>query len=144
MQALRALFTTHSRARRRLLVSLGAALLVIVGLVAMHGFNIDTGHASTGGAMETSANVAEHHPSALRDSGPGTAACADDCGDAGHLGMAMVCVLALLAAVFALTIPPAESLARLRDRLQQRFESWVGSRAPLRPPSLIALSISRT
>jgi hypothetical protein len=144
MHALRSLFATHSHASRRLIVSLGAALLVIVGLLAMHGFNVDAGHASGGTTMVTSTETVSHHPAPAEHPDLLVGECGEGCGDAGHLTMAMVCVLALLAAVFALTTPPAKSRGGLRESLQQRLESWAGSLAPLRPPSLIVLSISRT
>ncbi len=145
MHTLRSLFTTRTRASRRLLLSLSAALLVIAGLLAMHGFNVDAGHASMGSADPTVAHaVLGHHADTDQGAENALTQCGDSCGGAGHLVMAMVCVLAIMAASLALTMLPTKSVGSYVKQLLRRLSAAVTTLAPPHPPSLVALSISRT
>lgn len=161
MQALTA--PAHARGLgRRQLTLVSTLALVVFGMLAMHMLIVlgphaqhthavaptDAGHrGSTGSAdpvhvgapaMTVVGHVAEP---------AGTSPCGDDCGapDPGHSMVMMGCVLALLASVVTARGPRPLYLLWMIPLRCQRVIPMVGAvlRQP-RPPSPIALSISRT
>lgn len=131
------------------------ALLLIVGLVLMHGMNLHNEHASSTGAV-TPAETAHGHAAGplLQGSGlvatgrqhlvdqPNALACTD-CDEQGAQAAAAGCVLALI--LFLLLLPRRGSVLVRRvfpSRAGPR-RSWA-SWSVLRAPSLISLCISRT
>lgn len=145
MRALRSVFAARVGVRRRIAISLSAALLVIAGLLAMHGFNVDAGHASMGSGtpIATPADL-DHHATPAEVSANPIEQCGDGCGGEGHLAMTMICVLALMVASLALLALPVNGARGRIERLLRWLTASASHAAPLRPPSLIILSISRT
>ena len=129
---------------------LAIALGVVLGLLGMHTFSADpVGHGPglVSHAVEA-ADAAHDSPlSAATHGEPGSPAQGVSSAaqpEPSHSGMVMTCVLALLAGLL-LVIRPS-----LAQRVIRRIRSAVRSRAsafrtaPRRPPSHIALCISRT
>ncbi|WP_313408368.1 DUF6153 family protein [Aeromicrobium sp.] len=132
---------------RRLVLGGLLVAAVVVGLVAMHTLNLHgTAAAQVPAAAQTHASHADdasavHEPVVASTDASG--AC-EHCVAAGHLGMAMSCVLALLALLLVL-VPPRllprwfhESVPTGRLRLDP-----VSTALPV-APSLHVLCISRT
>ncbi|GAB3603923.1 DUF6153 family protein [Microbacterium aureliae] len=155
------LIALHGRLRagqslaRAVLLAIGIAGAVIVGLLAMHA--LGGPHAGAHAAPVVAAPAAHQagaahtHHDAGAGAGSMTAATDSvagqpcDC-DGGHLdALAITCVLAILAVVLLLLLRPRGALLLSdllpRAELRQRTAS---ARPPLRPPSLVALCISRT
>lgn len=154
------LIALHGRLRagqslaRAVLLAIGIAGAVIVGLLAMHA--LGGPHAGAHAAPVVAAPAAHQagaahtHHDAGAGAGSMTAATDSvagqpcDC-DGGHLdALAITCVLAILAMVLLLLRPGGALLlfALLpRAGLRPRTAS---ARPPLRPPPLVALCISRT
>lgn len=141
--------TTRPQLSLRALLMLGtAAVLIIVGLLAMHTFTAEpAGHGSSG--VTHSASAASHDPGTTAILDGGVAACDGPCHvttgqGQGHDNMMAACVLALLAGLLLL-VPP--TLARRHGFSLREVTSWLpweATDALPRGPSLTVLSISRT
>lgn len=144
---------THSRPRN-IWITYAIVLLLIVGIVAMHSFPGNmTAHDALLPVSATAESGGNAHPTEEGPpAGPASAATADcdaSCAhgtapDHGHLGMLMLCMLALLTGLLFLIRP---ALFRL-SRAAAQSAGWLTRALPAppaaRPPSLFALSISRT
>jgi len=138
MTAIRAI----RRPPRAVLLTLSLGLVVgaiVIGLVGMHTFSVDAPHHAPVAA------VAEHHPA---EEIPSTAPAPDECGPTGcqpmhAMGLAM-CILALLVlSLITGAAPPRTGRWMLTLPMLRSLEPKRRAVAP-HPPSLIALSISRT
>lgn len=125
---------------RRLLLCLVAVAAVVGGMLAMHSFSTDAGHGTT---IAVAAAEAHHH----EDSAASSIA-REDCGgscEPGHSMAVTACLLALLVLtiLFAVRDVPGRGLMMLAAvvRSAQRYARAVPWP---KPPSLEALSISRT
>lgn len=137
---------TANRAIRRppraVRLTLSLALVVgaiVIGLVGMHTLSVDAPHRAP------VAVASEHH---LAQEMPSTPPAQDECGPAGcqplhAMGLAM-CVLALLVLALVTGVaPPRTGRWMVTLPTSRSLEPKVRAVAP-DPPSLIALSISRT
>lgn len=131
----------HALVWRRLLLTLAAVVAIIVGLLAMHSFSTDAGNHDA-----TTAVVAEAHQ---HEHGGAPFVANHDCDGAcepGHSMPVTACLLALL--VFTLLLAAREAVARGRLPLpgaaNPEWPVQAGALRWPRPPSLEALSISRT
>ena len=132
---------------RAVLFTSTLVLGVLIGLLGMHVLSTGTAHhaAVTAGAHIT------HHDSGTHDATPVTAQpgaaapCSDGDGCAGDMDAMgfMACVLALLAAAIVLTIRPGPGFLLPRTAIVPPA-TYPVVRAPVRPPNLTVLSISRT
>lgn len=130
----------HALLWRRLLLSLIAVGAVVGGLLAMHSFSTDAGHGTTIAV----AAEAHHHDDAAAQT-----VAHDNCDGAcepGHnMAVTAACVLALLVLTILFTVRdvPSRGLMMLAAvvRRAQRYAQTVPWP---KPPSLEALSISRT
>jgi hypothetical protein len=143
LSAIRAAAYPRTAAVRTALLSLLSIAAVVVGLLAMHPFSPDeTTHipAAAVSSMEHQAGAAARSAEPPATSG--------DCGTSGcepmHAMGFMICVLALILASVAFAAAPYVTrwLARLRSG-GRVLHSALRAALPV-PPSLIALSISRT
>ncbi|MBN9209787.1 MAG: hypothetical protein J0H96_14195 [Microbacterium ginsengisoli] len=137
----------------RILLTFAAAFLVIIGLLAMHTLSVGhvavTGDGMTAAASEAGMDAMHAPMPAAAEPGPAVSQHVGDAGDASgmpdHAMLMIACVLALLAAVIVLLAPAL--LARLGSALgliRQHSRNVLAALPHPRPPSLIALSISRT
>ncbi|GAA3919717.1 DUF6153 family protein [Microbacterium invictum] len=132
----------------RLLMSCAAALAIIVGLLAMHTFAPPAAHSTS--QSISSATLQADHSQVTTEATGAAAVCETDCRSGApaplpdHSGVMAFCVLALLAVV--LLVGPTTALSIVRSpRISTAFLSLLsGAMAFARPPSLTALSISRT
>ncbi len=140
----------HSRSQAgRLILSLLAAIGVIVGLLAMHTISSQGaphGHgteASTGQHVEESSIGAVAVWAAI-DADPCSDNCASPSHGPDHSMLVVTCVLALL--VVLIVLAPPSMLAKLASALAlwRQHAMVLGRVAWPRPPSLLLLSISRT
>ena len=145
MRALRDALHPQRSLARRLLLAVFAVAALVVGLLAMHSMSLDShnevvaaAHSATEGHEHSTAIVNTHDASEVQLSN----GCAGDCG-MGH-SMLTACVLALLMAVLA--VPAAALLSRWSAAvpLLAALARSAGATVALPPPSLTALSISRT
>lgn len=153
LYALNRALQSHTLVWRRLFVIFAAVVAVLGGLLAMHSFSTHTDHGSTVAAAE-GAHVAAaegthgHGATDTHESGS-HAMVADDCADGlctpGHSSELTACLLALLVATIILAIRsvPGRALLLLIVALASARRQMSVAR-PARPPSLVALSISRT
>lgn len=124
------------------------ALGVIVGLLTMCTLNAHGASATHEAPLQTASTLAGHptfDASAGHSTVPLAAAC-DDCGTTrndGHLGMAMACIMALLAFLVILPLP-GRSRFRIIDSVRAGPAALIRSLAHREPPSLHVLCISRT
>lgn len=124
------------------------ALGVIVGLLTMCTLNAhgaSATHESPLQAVSTQTGHSTFDATAGHPTIPVAAACGD-CGTTsndGHLGMAMACVMALLAFLVLLPLP-GRSRFRIVDAVRAGPVALVGSLVHREPPSLHVLCISRT
>ncbi|WP_136708050.1 DUF6153 family protein [Agromyces sp. H66] len=148
MSTIRVLVRSRSQAGR-LILSLLAAIGVIVGLLAMHTISSQGpahGHsteASTGQQVEESSIGAVPVWAAI-DAEPCGDSCASPSHGPDHSMLMVTCVLALL--VVLIVLAPPSMLAKLASALAlwRRYAIVLGRVARPRPPSLSLLSISRT
>lgn len=132
---------------RTALLCVGAALLIIVGLLGMHTLSADSG--SHGAAVSTHLTHAVDlpHPLAASTAEGHASSCDEACmnGSAGgHSGMDTACILALLAGLLILLRPLlGRRLGPQPHLLTSRLRLNIG-RTLNRAPSLTFLSISRT
>lgn len=130
---------------RTVLLSLLAVAALIVGLIAMHSLNLDSSHY----AAEVASPSGAHHAPASSTTDPvSLASPALECGgagcDPGHAMTFMACILALLVASIAFGVASNGLLGYGSPRrLLQLLLIHLQSAIPP-PPSLHALSISRT
>lgn len=127
---------------RSLLLRLVLVVGVLAGLLAMHTVLTGAAHPAAAAAV-----TVEHH-AAETGGAPGEAPASDDCGTSGcaplHAMGVMACLLALLVAwVLTGASPPAGRWMRDVPTAALALAAALRSVAPP-PPSLIALSISRT
>ncbi|MGN7979364.1 DUF6153 family protein [Microbacterium sp. 22195] len=129
---------------------LAIALGVILGLLGMHTFSADPVGHGPGLVSHTIESDDSAHGSTLsaaahgepRSTAPGLSSAAQP--EPSHPGMLMTCVLALLAGLL-LAIRPSRVQRVLRGiRWAARSRASASRTAPRRPPSHIALCISRT
>lgn len=135
----------HPRsATHRLIFAFAIASAVIVGLLAMRGVAASTDHAEVGstiGAMQADAEISAHGPTTSGDHCAG--ACSAAPSDPAHSMVLMMCALALVVAALALVAPAL--LTRHTSSLLRPTSTPQDTRAYFAPPpSLVALSISRT
>lgn len=125
------------------LLLIAVIVAIIVGLLAMHSLNTHTAtaaHITHPTSVAAEAAPAHGHHSGATATGEGCAHCNSDHSD--MLGMA--CVLALLATVLLLArLRPSRVRLSVRPFPQPLSAAHPG-RMHARPPSLIALCISRT
>jgi hypothetical protein len=126
---------------RTLLLRLVLVIGVLAGLLAMHTVITGPAHAAAAAAVTT-----EHHAAGAGE--PMSESSPDDCGSSGcdplHAMGAMACLLALLVAwVLTGAAPPAGRWMKDLPAAAPALVATLRSVAPP-PPSLIALSISRT
>lgn len=158
MAGIRAFVRTELNATR-LLVSLAAAVALIAGLLAMHVLGIPASDHAGAGALTISEHA--HHSSASAHADPGEQAthlspapavsgepCDGDCGmPAGmptHSMPMAACVLGLVGAILLLLPPASRALLAALEGPRRVAAQMFGAVAPLHPPSLHVLSISRT
>ena len=129
---------------------LAIALGVVLGLLGMHTFSADpVGHGPglVSHAVEA-ADAAHDSPlSAATHGEPGSPAQGLSSAaqpEPSHSGMVMTCVLALLAGLLLVIRPSLAQRALRRIRSAVRSRASASRTAPRRPPSHIALCISRT
>jgi len=134
-------------------VALVTATLVaalIIGLLAMHSTSMESSHDNaTAVLVETGhAGTMQHASGDAGMTAKQTPTRSDGCSGScqpEHPAMAMACILALLTATILLIVRTGLGLGELRlTVLWSRLRRRVVGVAPERPPSLIALSISRT
>lgn len=138
---------------RRLAIGLLAVPAILVGLLAMHVLTTD-GMSDAG----ISAATASHHDHAEAPppanattvgmtSTPAAPAPAEDCGGMcgpGHEMLGMICGLALLITVVLITLQLILTGWQPLKRMAVTIAATAAALAPLPPPSLHVLSISRT
>lgn len=129
----------HALVWRRLLLTFAAVGAILVGLLAMHSLSTDAGHHGTTIAVASEA----HHEHA-----ESPALVPDECGgscEPGHSTAIVACLLALLALTLLLALRETPTRGVDLQRVAALKSLWktAAFRWP-RPPSLTALSISRT
>ncbi|MDF1479717.1 DUF6153 family protein [Leifsonia sp. H3M29-4] len=145
MKTIRSLASTHS-SMHRIVFTLGFALALIAGLLAMHTLGVGDTHVDSG--LTASASDHGQVGAATDRTAVDPGHCAGECGASRdmpeHSMLLMVCALALLAAVIVILAPAL--LARFSTSLGMTMLVRHAVRAVprLRPPSLLVLSISRT
>jgi len=129
---------------------LAIALGVVLGLLGMHTFSADpVGHGPGLVTHAVEADDAAHDPplSATAHGEPGSPAQGLPSAaqpEPSHSGMVMTCVLALLAGLLLVIRPSLAQRVLRRIRSAVRSRASASRTAPRRPPSHIALCISRT
>ncbi|WP_240423262.1 DUF6153 family protein [Leucobacter sp. wl10] len=127
--------------------------MLILGLVAMHSLSGSaSAHDALVPASTVSADDTGHPAQAGPLAGPANAAadgCDSSCAhsmatDPGHLGMLMLCLLALLTGLLFLLRPALFRLSRAAAQSLYAPALAMPASPAARPPSLRALSISRT
>jgi hypothetical protein len=145
MKKIRSLTNTRST-MHRIFFSLGFAVALIAGLLAMHTLNAGGTHIESA----PTATAFDHGQKAVALDGAAVDSgyCVNDCGAPrpmpDHLMLLMVCALALLAVVLVVVAPallvcPSTSLS-----LAMLVRNAGRALPAPRPPSLLVLSISRT
>lgn len=139
LEAVNRALRPHALLWRRLLLSLAAVGAILVGLLAMHSFSTDAGHGTT---IAVAAEASHHADAAAQTVAHDN--CSGSC-EPGHSMAIMACLLALLVLtiLFAVRDVPSRGLTMLAAvvRSAQRYAQAVPWP---KPPSLVALSISRT
>ena len=145
LYALNRVLQSHTLVWRRLFVIFAAVVAILGGLLAMHSFSKHTDHGSTIAAAEgahahgvTDTHEAGSHAIAVED-------CVDGTCTPGHSSELTACLLVLLVAMIILAVRsvPGRALLLLIVALASARRQMSVAR-PARPPSLVALSISRT
>lgn len=132
---------------RTLIFSLAVIGTILVGLLAMHSFNIEGGH-SGHSASSSAAASADHHVVSA-DTHDATAATplaglAECDGDCEHTMTLMACIMALMVSMIVLGSSRATVIETGITRVISSVVEPRGTLAPAVPPSLHVLSISRT
>jgi hypothetical protein len=137
-------------------VAVLAVVSVIVGLMTMHSMAGSAGHhqGTTSSATQSAAEhgdvtgghpVAGAHAVADHYEQPASAVPCDAACQMGCLMVGVLCTLALLAVMIAFLLPRrASAMLAVRDHTNRVLNLLAAAAAPPRPPSLTALSISRT
>lgn len=142
----------HGRSIRRMLILSLAVIGVVVGILGMHTLMVGAGSTANAHAMQDQAAEHRSHDSEVTASAtasaPGGAAYADcaggSCGS-GHDMSTMLCLLALIVTSLLLLAPAlVRSGTAFFQAIASRGREFARVLAPERPPSLHALSISRT
>lgn len=145
MKTIRSLTSTRST-MHRIFLTLGFAVALITGLLAMH--TISAGHTHIESAQTASASDHGLNAVAMDGTVGDTGHCVDDCGAPGpmpdHSMLLMVCALALLAAVIVAVAPALFARLGVSLSLPVLVRNAARALRPARPPSLLVLSISRT
>ena len=138
------MLTLSSRPRsswRRGVIAVLAVPAILIGLLAMHFLASETmtpaSHLMTVSAAD-SPMIAD-----AQDGAPVTPECGPTCGPA-HDMLAMACVLALLVSIVLIMLPVFLSRIHSIGAAVQVIQARLSALAPPFPPSLYALSISRT
>jgi hypothetical protein len=138
----------HPSARRAMPLLFALALGVVLGLLGMHTFSADPlGHGPSGPSHAIGASVGGSPGAGAHTSGAevGTGETpAAHHAPPSHSAMVMTCVLALLAGLLLAGRPAPALLRAPRTRSVARGRASISRAAPRRPPSHIALCISRT
>lgn len=127
------------------------ASLVMVGLLGMHTLSVGHSDPVTAAAVSIEdahashvATEATHVPATLHHTGTAHDAGCVDCGSGGmHDALMLACVLGLLVAILWVA-RPGVLVVLSRGPSIVTFVHAPPSPAPIRPPSLLELSISRT
>lgn len=149
-------FVLRSGTIRRSLTLLIAVAAIVTGILGMHALLGGTGNAASAHAVQSLSVVGDSHiaeltasghdgvvtfaasaPSAVTDCAAG--ACAP-----GHNMAAMLCLVALLAAALLLAPAIDRSCTTIFHAIVARTRELISLVAPISPPSLHVLSISRT
>ena len=165
MAGIRAFVRTELNATR-LLVSLAAAVALIAGLLAMHVLNASGSDHAVAGPVTISEHA--HHPVAPGNADPGEQAthlspghsvlspgnsvsgepCDGECempaGMPTHSMLMAACVLGLVGAILLLLPPASRAWPAAFEATRIVAARILQAVAPMRPPSLHVLSISRT
>lgn len=158
MAGIRALVRTEMGAAR-LLMSLAAAAALIAGLLAMHVLSTSASHHAAAGPITISDHA--HHPTASGQAetenhathlspwhSDGVEPCDGECGMPAelptHSMLMAACVLGLIGAILLLLPPVSRALLAAIEAARRMAVDVFRAVAPLRPPSLHVLSISRT
>jgi hypothetical protein len=138
------LIRTAARARasfaQRLLIFGVAVAGILVGLLAMHTMKSDRAHISAGVPSSAAAHQQTGHATLPAHEQPDED-CDGDCPVPVHDMLATACILALAITVLVVAVPITISAAHGTTTLPT---PWRAHLAWPRPPSLHALSISRT
>lgn len=128
---------------RTFLVMIAITVGIVAGLLAMHSLN---SHATSTGHLDTvtTAPAASHHAQDATPVGEPAAGECDDCAGGHDTMMWLACVLALLVTVLILARITGTWRTTDPERGPLTVSSWPGCLAPVPPPSLIVLCISRT
>lgn len=152
-------FSAHlalSGSRWRLtLAAVLAVAAVVVGLLTMHSMAGAAMHHETGAPATITQGAAHDHASATAPTVPASVAAehhdpvlsvaCDEACQMGCLMVGLICTLALLAVLVAFSLPRiAAALIAFRTSAQHAVSTVLADIASPRPPSLTALSISRT
>jgi hypothetical protein len=143
LAAIRSTLRPQTAVLRTVLLSLASVIAMVAGLLAMHTLNVD---ASTPTPIAAIAPIEHHAYDAARTvEMPPTS---DECGPSGcepmHAMSLMTCVLALLLISLVFGASPHISRWFVNLRILSRALVSTFLAAAPAPPSLIALSISRT
>ena len=128
----------HALIWRRLLLTFAAVGAILVGLLAMHSFSAETGHHGTAAVIATEGHH-EHAPA------PADEDCGGGCAP-GHAMTATACLLALLVLTLLLAARDDSIRGGLVRAAAVGHARWrhAGALRWPKPPSLVALCISRT
>lgn len=147
MHDARRLNLSRGSVTRRVLIAVFAVPVIVFGLLAMHVLTTLGASPSPDGSMMTSHHMMSETSGAQVTTPPMMNAVPDSCGGTcgpEHDMISMICVLALLVTMLLLTV----QLIRIR---WDELKLWARACSPRpnalpapRPPSLHALSISRT
>ena len=144
LYALNRALQSHTLVWRRLFVLFAAVVAIVGGLLAMHSFSTHTDHRASVAAAE---GAHQHGATHVDDASSNTAhqECSEGSCEPAHSAAATACLLALLTATIILAIRdvPSRTLQLLIVALA-RVRLEMSDAKPARPPSLVALSISRT
>ncbi|QMU96966.1 hypothetical protein FVO59_06815 [Microbacterium esteraromaticum] len=109
-----------------------------------HGTNPDHAMSAAAGTAATVHHADDHREARSAEAWSAEAPVADAPGPPAHAAMAMTCVLALLAALMLVVRPSASVIIGRSLQRMPCGRASASRAAPARPPSHIALCISRT
>jgi hypothetical protein len=142
---------------RLMLAAVLAVAAVVVGLLTMHSMAGTAAHHETDTAATVTQSVAAHDhadeapapgatalPAVHHDEAALSVVCDEAC-QMGCLMVGLICTLGLLAVLVAFSLPRvASAISGIMNVAQRVVSAVLTAVAPPRPPSLTALSISRT
>lgn len=129
---------------RKLLLSLVASVAIVIGLVAMHSLNLEGGHSAAVSSLSPAAAAVDHHGMVETGAAATPAGVADCDGACEHSLMVMACILALMVTVIVLAASRSTMSREHHRRAAAPLMELRATLAPVTPPSLVVLSISRT